>query len=171
MQVPQRRPTPFPLVQVSLAHECAPTHAHTPHSLIGLHWLSWSEVEVGRGFASFLYLALLPSLLTPLHHPSSWLQHTSIPRLATARALPQLRPPVTRPRHRTLSADGDTLPSLLGVTWNQAWFPPVPSQLRLLIGYQVHRERHHWLQRLSFLCLAPAFKGKRVTRGRERATA
>lgn len=123
----------------------------------------------GRGFASFLYLALLPSLLPPFHHPSSWPPHTSIPRPATARALPQLRPPVARPRHGTLPAD--TLPSLLGVTWNRAWFPPAPLQLRLLIGYQVHRERPHWLQRLSFPCLAPAFKGKHVTQGRERATA
>lgn len=159
---------PPPLAQVSLAHACARTQAHTSHSLIGHHWVSWSEAG-GRGFASFLYLALLPSLLPPFHHPSPWPQHTSIPRPATARALPQLRPPVARPRHGTLPAD--TLPSLLGVTWNRAWFPPAPLQLRLLIGYQVHRERPHWLPRLSFPCLAPAFKGKHVTQGRERTTA
>lgn len=77
---------PHPLAR---ARARARTHTHT--RLIGHHWVSCCEVKVGRGFASFLYLVLLPSLLMLLHH-SPWLRHTRIPWLAAARALPQLGP-------------------------------------------------------------------------------
>lgn len=71
---------PHPLVQCALA---------LSFSLV-INGVPWSEVVVGRGFPSFLYLTLLPSLQMLLHRVTQ-LQHIKIPRMDAARALPQLR--------------------------------------------------------------------------------
>lgn len=67
----------------------------------------WSR----KGFASFLYLALFPSLLMKLLHSAPQLGHTRIPQLATACAFQELGwgDPVG-----ILSADIDTRRHLSG---------------------------------------------------------
>lgn len=163
-QVPQRRRTPAsPCSGLFQLNACARTHAHTPHSLIGHHWVSWSEMDVGRERVCILSLPCSPS--QPDAPPSPFFS-AAAPKYSAAgqgRPAPAASSPGAGPRLGTLPPDRRTEP----LAPPRLESPGVrrgsrrPSQPRLLIGYQVRRERRHWLQHPSFLCLAPAFRRKR----------